>query len=225
MRSFSVASVIAFVALAAACSGSDPSALTLGHGQWGGSGAGAPSDDAGGGGGSAVDSGAVGTGAEAGAPDAHADAMNVVPSDAGPPNAFTGAPAYASAPPVIDAQSQHGFSLVGRSCFDCHGGANPSSGKRFDYAGRVFADANGQTPAADVEVRVVDHNGVASSAHSDGSGYFWHRASADLALPALAGVRNASATTPMIGALSDPSKLGGCNGCHDGTTTRRLHVP
>jgi len=230
----------AFVtALVSACSDGASGPLTLGHGTWGGGGGAmddaAPSDDAG----ATTDAGTTSDAATtdaATAGDAAHDSSTVAPPDSGAPrdaspqtdaaaNAFSGTGGWASAPPALFAQAQHGFSLAGRNCADCHGGTSPSSGKRFDFAGRVFADPNGTTPAADVEVRVVDHNGVGTSVHSDADGYFWHLASADLAIPAMAGARNGSATSLMVGALSDPVKRGGCNGCHNGTTTTHLHVP
>jgi hypothetical protein len=225
-------------ALAAACSDGAVGELSLGHGTWGGAGGNptddasasstdaSPTDDA-----STSDASTSDASADARAhSDASHDAATAAP-DSGSPDAtlptsaFAGTGAYASAPPAISAQGQHGFSLVGRNCADCHGGTSPSSGRRFDFAGRVFADPNGTTPATDVEVRVVDHNGVGASVHSDANGYFWHSAQTDLAIPAMAGARDANTTSLMVGALSDPVKRGGCNGCHNGTTTTYLHVP
>jgi hypothetical protein len=222
--------VAAWVIVVAGCSGADPGPLTLGHGTWGGANGGTTgdtdastttTDDAGG---DAAASNAH-DGGTTGPVDASNDTAMVAPPDAAQTNAFTGAPAYANTAPALQAQIQHNFTLVGRNCADCHGGASPSSGTRFDFAGRVFGDANGTTAAAGVEVRVVDHANVASSAYSDSSGYFWHRAATDLTIPAVAGVRNGGATKLMIGSLNDPTKRGGCNGCHDGSTTAYLHVP
>lgn len=218
------------IAVAGGCSSQDPGALAYFHPNLAqGPDAGAqdqPSGDAGNPS-NALDA-AVGT--DGGNPSPVVDAGS--PADAGateasapPPNAFTNAPPYASSPPGTQAQSHHGFSLVGRSCFDCHGGANPSSGIRFEIAGRVFADANATTPAADVEVRVVGNGGAAVSAHSDLSGYFWQKSAVTLPLPALAGARNAATTKLMAGPISDPAKGGGCNSCHDGATTSVMHVP
>ena len=217
------------VAALAACSGSDPGGILLGPGgHAGGSGAaedGGASQGGEGGASVGVDGGSGGaTGTDSGASTGGGDA-GTASHDAAPPstNAFTGAGAYASAPPGTQAQGAHGFSLADRNCYDCHG-ANPSSGIHFTFAGRVFADSAGQTPAADVEVRAVDHNGAASSAHSDSSGYFWVKGGT-LALPALTGARNAQSTALMAAALTDANKGGGCNGCHNGTTTAYLHVP
>ena len=227
MRTRSQIALTVSILLAAACSGSDPGALGLGGGGHAGGGgtAGASQQNDGGDSASHDAGGGAATGNDAGASTGGGDA-GTASHDAAPPpsnNAFTGAGAYASAPPGSQAQDFHGFSLAGKSCYDCHG-ANPSSGIHFTIAGRVFADAAGQTPAADVEVRAVDHNGAASSAHSDNAGYFWVKGGT-LTLPALAGARNAQSTALMVGALSDPAKGGGCNGCHNGATTAYLHVP
>lgn len=223
----------------AACSAPDSGALTLGGGKWGSAGGGSdtaapPAEDASAAASDAQPSAAPDAALADGSPGTpHPDAGSPAPDagssppDASPPaiNAFTGAPAYASAPPATQAQSLHGFSLAGRNCFDCHGAPSPSSGILFTFAGRAFADANGATPAADVEVRVVDKNGVAVSVHSDASGYFWKRAATDLALPAIVGARTATTTRLMSGALNDPAKRGGCSACHNGTTTTYVHVP
>ena len=107
-----------------------------------------------------------------------------------PQNAFTGATAYKSDPPTITANAQHGGTIVtGKPCLACHDG---TTCVKFDFAGTVWQAPALTTGAPDVEVRIIDANNLAHDVHSDGDGNFWHRADADLALPAFSGVRTAS---------------------------------
>ena len=87
--------------------------------------------------------------------------------------------------------------------------------------GTVYKDAAGTQPAASVEVRVVDKNGVAQRAFTDADGNFYVKGGA-LAGPASAGARNTASSHLMSGTLTD----GNCNGCHQGGQgTARIHLP
>ena len=143
--------------------------------------------------------------------------------------AFTGASAYASNKPATSAVTYHNNNNVGvtpgkgQDCLSCHkmGGSGP----QFLFAGTLFQDMNGTTPAVDKEVRVRGNDGKAYSAHSDDNGNFWYLPGMGeaLAFPAMAGARDATNTSLMNGALAAAS----CNasGCHDGTTQAYLHIP
>ena len=123
-----------------------------------------------------------------------------------PTNAFSGDGAYVSAPPGIRANDQHGGTTVtGKDCLSCHDGKTCA---KFDFAGTVWMAPDLTSGAADVEVRIIDANDLAYAVHSDVDGNFWHRADADLKMPALSGVR--TATWHAVGQLNGPS----CNACH-----------
>jgi hypothetical protein len=79
---------------------------------------------------------------------------------------------------------------------------------KFDFAGTVWKPPAYTSGAADVEVRTIDANDLAYSVHSDVDGNFWHRADADLVMPALSSVRTAHPRE--VGHLNGPS----CNSCH-----------
>ena len=181
--------------MALACSGGDPGGGAGGDGTAG--------DPTGGGGSSG--------GAAASA--ATKDAGPALPDDppepgtlvANPVDAFTGAAAYASAPPSIRANDQHASPVTGKPCLTCHDGVTCT---KFDFAGTVWRAPAKTSGAADVEVRIIDAKSYAHSVHSDVDGNFWHRATEDLAMPALSGVRTASYR--FIGKLNGVS----CNQCH-----------
>ena len=126
--------------------------------------------------------------------------------------AFTGAPAYASAPVTTTAASAHAAKKVpapsnATGCLSCHktGGTAPS----FVFAGTIFAADDGKTPLADAEVRFVDDKGTASSAHSDADGNFWLKGPSVMAETGKAGARKGAVTKAMeVGAS------GNCNECH-----------
>ena len=93
------------------------------------------------------------------------------------------------------------------ACLRCHkagGGAVP-----FLFAGTVFADHAATRGAADVEVRVVDGSGTATSVHSDANGNFWVKGTGSLG-KAHAGGRSASSVRTMRAPVSN----GDCNHCH-----------
>lgn len=123
-----------------------------------------------------------------------------------PTNAFSGDGPYASAPPSIRANDRHGGTTVtGKDCLSCHNG---TTCMKFDFAGTVWFAPGLTSGAADVEVRIIDANDLAYTVHSDVDGNFWHRADADLVMPALSGVRTAD--WRQAGHLNGPS----CNSCH-----------
>lgn len=123
-----------------------------------------------------------------------------------PQNAFSGDPTYASKPPTIRANDQHSGTLVtGKSCLDCHNG---TTCVKFDFAGTIWQAPALTKGAPDVEIRIIDANDLAYDVHSDVDGNFWHRADADLALPALSGVRTSD--WKALGSLNGTS----CNSCH-----------
>ncbi len=131
---------------------------------------------------------------------------------------FKDRPPYASAPVDISAAAAHKSKKVSVSlpsvpdCLRCHkpGG----SAAAFLFAGTVFEDSAASRGAADVEVRVVDANGVGTSARSDADGNFWVRGSGPLAKPAHAGARTARSARVMHG----PVATGDCNSCHSTDT-------
>jgi hypothetical protein len=156
------------------------------------------------------------------------DAGAAADAATGPVNAFTNDGTYASAPNADKAALHHtvavqGFTNpAGKDCMTCHGGAGP--GVQFAFGGTVFTTAAGTTPAADVEVRVVDPKGAEQgSVHSDTDGNFWVVSNTKLPTGALAGARNGAKTQLMI---SNPS--GGCSStaCHAvGSAIGAVHVP
>jgi len=145
-------------------------------------------------------------------------------------NAFTGdTSAYAANPPATSAATFHQQNNVGvtpgknQDCLSCHkmGGAGP----QFLFAGTIFQDMQGNTPAADIEVRVTGSDNKGYSAYSDTDGNFWYMPQANqaIAYPAYDGARNANTTVLMTQTATASS----CNasGCHDGTTQAYLHIP
>ncbi len=143
--------------------------------------------------------------------------------------AFTGDTAFASNKPATSAVTYHTNNNVGvtpgkdQDCLSCHkmGGAGP----QFLFAGTIFQDVNGTTPAVDKEIRVRGSDGKAYSAHSDADGNFWYLPGTGeaIAFPAQPGARDATNTALMVGTLTASS----CNagGCHDGNTQAYLHIP
>ena len=179
------------------------------------SGSGNVETDAGSGGSNDAGSGG---GADAGASDA-----------GGPVTAFSSAGPYASSPVQAgdNAATKHtvaaqGFTNpAGRDCMTCHSAAGPAT--QFAFAGTAYTSAAGTTPAADVEVRVVDSAGKEQgSAHSDSDGNFWVPSTTALPSTAITGARNATTTVKMISNATAP-----CNTCHaaGGAAGSVIHVP
>jgi hypothetical protein len=84
--------------------------------------------------------------------------------------------------------------------------------------GTVYTDAAGTTPAASVEVRLVA-GATVFTAYTNATGNFYVFGNA--AASSKVGVRDGAKTHVMIGAAAN----GNCNGCHDGTTTAKIHLP
>lgn len=215
---FSLLVAVSFGALAGAagCSGGDPGAVAYEPSRHPTNGdvsppSGNPNPDAGGGG---HDSGATPQADGGGGSDASDAALSP----------FSGAGPYASSPVAQSAQQNHTAHGVATTpnkdvnCLNCHNGTGATN---FLFAGSVYADPNAATPAADIEVRVVDKNGLGLSAHSDVDGNFWLVDAKTLAVPALSGARSGAAEQLMPTALQQ----GGCNGCHNGTVNPAMHVP
>lgn len=188
-----------------ACGGGDPGAGNSlpGQGDAGYPALGPPSSSGHSG---STDSGAPAAAHDAGPP---ADPDPPVPGTLvhNPQDTFSGAPPYASAPPSLRANDNHaGVSVTGKPCLSCHDGTTCA---KFDFAGTVWRSPGLTQPAADAEVRIIDANNYAHSVHSDADGNFWHRATKDLAMPALSGVRTSS--WHALGQLNGTS----CNTCHE----------
>ena len=149
---------------------------------------------------------------------------SVAPTVSTPPPAdtafFAEGPAYASALVATSAAAAHVAKKVSVSmpavpaCLTCHKAGG--RGAAFVFAGTIFADKAATRGAADVEIRVVDAKGVATTVHSDADGNFWAKGAPSLAKPARAGARNAQA----VRVQRDPISTGDCNSCH--TTTLPL---
>jgi hypothetical protein len=127
---------------------------------------------------------------------------------------FAGEPAYVSAPGATSAAAAHVAKKVSVSmpavpaCLTCH--RSGGRGTPFVYAGTAFADKAATRGAADIEIRVVDAKGNATTAHTDADGNFWVKGAAPLAKPARAGARNAQAVRVQRSSISS----GDCNSCH-----------
>jgi hypothetical protein len=126
-------------------------------------------------------------------------------------NPFAGAPGYTARM----GQDSHN---AGKACLQsgCHGSSEAPS---FLLGGTVYADYEGTTPAAGVEVRIVDSAGHAVSTYSSPNGNFYVGSGSanGVTFPAIVGARNATTTRPMITTLSTAS-MGSC-----GQT--KCHVP
>ena len=144
--------------------------------------------------------------------------------------AFTGAAAYdATKQPPTSAVTNHNNDNVGitpgknQDCLSCHkmGGAGPV----FLFAGTVFQDMNGATPAVAKQICVLGNDAKSHCAYSDTDGNFWYEPGTNetLVFPAQSGIRDGTNTELMTNSLSASS----CNatGCHDGTTQAYLHLP
>jgi hypothetical protein len=104
----------------------------------------------------------------------------------------------------------------------CHDGRKGNT-RELLFAGTVYKDAAGKTPAARVEVRVRDAQGNALSAYSDNDGNFFleRGARGPLAVPARAGARDLDDTKLMQNLMSE----GDCNSCHRTGGLPFLNIP
>jgi cytochrome c553 len=142
-------------------------------------------------------------------PSAQAPAVPAAPEK----TLFTDAPAYASQAVAASAAAAHAakkLAVPGKdtACLTCHkaGGTAPE----YAFAGTVYADGDGKKGAPDIEVRVVDGAGSATSVHSDADGNFWVKG-ALLQGPIHSGARSATKTRIMKQAV----KTADCNSCHN----------
>lgn len=130
-------------------------------------------------------------------------------------NPFAGAPAYS---PQTGGDNSHN---AGKGCIQsgCHGNSGGGEAPSFLLGGTVYADYKGTTPAAGVEVRIVDSAGHAVSTYSSSNGNFYIRSTSanEVTFPAIVGARNATTMRPMITTLSTAG-MGSC-----GQT--KCHVP
>jgi len=144
---------------------------------------------------------------------------------------FAGAPAYAAQGGSGDQAHHPGESCLQSGCHRSSGSDPPG----LFIGGTVYTDYAGNTPAAGIEVRVVDSTGNAVSVYSSKNGNFYLKASnaGSLTFPVVVGARDGTTTRPMITTLT--SDMGSCrqNGCHvpgGGPTTTTgnyypIHVP
>lgn len=211
----------------AGCSSQDPGAVTFGprHNVGGGAaGSGANQDSSGadsGSSGGALDSGGGGGGGtDAGRP--HDAAIE---HEAEALNAFSGAGPYASKPVATSAETEHanrnvGVVPTGQGCIGCHNGTTAT---RFSVGGTIYSSAAATSPAVDAEIRIVKADGTEyASVHSDANGNFWVVDAAGFAaINGLVGARDGATKVLM----TTPLAKEGCNGCHDGNATPRIHLP
>lgn len=223
---------VACGAFAIACSDAQPPPYRPGFGARGNA---AVADDASAGGAmdasTSGDAGAMDAGASD-APVAHeagdaSDAGHAGDADAAIANAFTGAPAYVATTGTSTLNAAHNFgganptNPAGQACLNCHvtGGA----GVAFLMGGTVWKDVGATIPAPQVEVALRDGAGVTRTAYTDANGNFFLLASGagTLATPALGGVRDATSTRLMVGAVNAAN----CNDCHKAGGQTPINVP
>ncbi len=153
--------------------------------------------------------------------DAGTKADTSPPADLG---VFTNAGTFtATLGPNAPSKGAHGGKTPeGLACLTsgCHSGNNPD-GPRFVFGGTVYKGVGSTTPAASVEVRVIDKGGVATSVYTDAKGNFYKKGS-DLVGPATTGARDATIVQKMVATITS----GDCNSCHKtGGTAVPIHVP
>ena len=129
---------------------------------------------------------------------------------------FQGAPAYSAG----KGSNAHN---AGQACITCH---TKQGEKSLLIGGTVYSDYDGTTPAAGVEIRVLDTQGHAMSTYSGTSGTFYISANSTIVPPFVVGVRNASATRPMITQIDGKTINGDCSksGCHVGKSNGGYYV-
>ncbi len=145
-----------------------------------------------------------------------------------PPTAYTDP--FAGAAPYVSTKAKGDTSHnAGEACGKqgCHG--KGGEGPAFLIGGTVYTDYAGTTPAAGVEIRVVDTSNNAVSTYSQSNGNFYiSSGSTNVTLPAVVGARDATTTRPMITQLT--GTMGTCAqaGCHVGADAGGyypIHVP
>jgi hypothetical protein len=157
-----------------------------------------------------------------------ADAAPMI--DAAPPpiNAFTGdTTGYVATAGTPTDNAAHNFpgntpvtNPAGQPCLTCHiaGGA----GVPFMFAGTVWTTAAATAPAAEVEVRLRDNAGIGTSTYTDAFGNYFVLlgAAATFSPPAHPGIRTATTTDLMTGAIDN----GNCNDCHRAGGQTPIHL-
>lgn len=149
--------------------------------------------------------------------------MVILPDAAGPTtftDPFAGAPAYAAPSNLTPSPGPN--HNVGKSCMDCHG----KNETAFLLGGTIYKDYAGSTPAAGVEIRVVDTNGHAASTYSNSDGNFFIKSGGStVALPAVVGARDGTTARPMITQLTGAMGSCGQASCHSNGGYGPLHLP
>ena len=154
---------------------------------------------------------------DAGAPVDAAPDVGAADAAVAAANAFTGDPTYVATTGTTSENAAHDFAgntpttnPAGQPCLTCHGAAGP--GKAFVFGGTVWTSAAAIAPAPQIEVRVRDNNAIGFATFSDADGNFFSLlgAAGTFAPPAHPGIRNATTTDVMTGAIDN----GNCNDCH-----------
>jgi hypothetical protein len=146
---------------------------------------------------------------------------------------------FAGAPGYVAQRGGGGAHNAGLSCMEsgCHGSVGAGGGGEgptFLIGGTVYSDYKGSSPAAGVEIRIVDSAGHAASTYSGSNGNFYIGGNANgVTFPAIVGARDGSTSRPMITPLN--AMMGSCGqqSCHvpgGGPTTNThdyypIHVP
>lgn len=151
-------------------------------------------------------------------------------SDSALVNAFTGAGAFQNMTGNSSRKGDHNFAgntpstnPAKQACLDCHG--QGGGAPRFLFGGTVYADANGQTPASNIEVAVRDSAGALVIVRTDQDGNFYRKPGAgDPTFPAQTGARS-GAVTRLMSAQIVANGGGDCNGCHKTGAAGVIHVP
>ncbi|MFO0662938.1 MAG: hypothetical protein U0174_03250 [Polyangiaceae bacterium] len=159
--------------------------------------------------------------------------QNVTPeagADGGATNAFTGAGAYQNMAGNSSRKGDHNFAgntpttnPAKQACLGCHG--QGGGAPRFLFGGTVYADANGQVPASNIEVALRDGAGAQVIVRTDQDGNFYRKpGGADPTFPAQTAARNGAVTRPM-NSMVVAAGGGDCNGCHKAGAAGVIHVP
>ncbi len=215
--------IFAVAGLAACGSANDDSLLDP---TAGGTSSGAPGED---GGTSGADGGASSGDAGTTTQDGGVSSADAGGDAAAGTNAFTGAGAYQNTSGPSSRKGAHNFAgntpstnPAKQACLSCHVGGDAP---KFLFAGTVFADANGQTPAASVEVAVRDGAGNRVIVRTDQDGNFYRKPGAgDPTFPAQTAARDGANVRLMTAAIV-ANGGGDRNACHKTGAAGVIHVP
>ena len=108
---------------------------------------------------------------------------------------------------------------TGQGCPSCHTGSNPPGGIAMTLAGTVYNSSSGTTGVSGATVTVVDSAGKSIKMVTGSLGNFYSTTA--VTFPASVTVSKCPDTVSMPVTISS----GSCNGCHDGTTQARIHLP